>query len=60
MDKRGNSVLENIKANYEKLFSAEKKAAAYILANPEQAIMMNISSYWPEFWSSTLRFREPT
>ena len=43
MDKRGNSVLENIKANYEKLFSAEKKAAAYILANPEQAIMMNIS-----------------
>lgn len=43
MDKRGNSVLENIKANFEKLFSAEKKAAAYILANPEQAIMMNIS-----------------
>lgn len=43
MSEMGNSVIENIRMNHSNLFSAEKKAADYILANPEQAIMMSIS-----------------
>ncbi|MCI8639474.1 MAG: MurR/RpiR family transcriptional regulator [Coprococcus sp.] len=38
-----NTVLDNIRLNYEKLFSAEKRAADYILANPEKTIMLNIT-----------------
>lgn len=38
-----NSVIESIKMKYDKLFSAEKKAADYILSNPGETIMMKIS-----------------
>lgn len=38
-----NTVLDNIRLNYEKLFSAEKRVADYILANPEKTIMLNIT-----------------
>jgi RpiR family transcriptional regulator, carbohydrate utilization regulator len=37
------TVLENIKAHYEEMFSAEKKVADFILGNPERAVMMNVS-----------------
>jgi len=37
------TVLENIKDHYEEMFSAEKKVADFILENPEQAVMMNVS-----------------
>lgn len=43
MNGHNNSVIENIKMNYDKLFSAEKKAADYILSNPGEAIMLNIT-----------------
>ena len=43
MNGHTNSVIENIKLNYDKLFSAEKKAADYILSNPGEAIMLNIT-----------------
>lgn len=43
MNERSNTVLESIKNNFEALFLAEKKAAEYILSNPEKAIMLNIS-----------------
>ena len=45
MNGHNNSVIENIKMNYDKLFSAEKKAADYILSNPGEAI---ISRSWPK------------
>ncbi|MDR1059612.1 MAG: MurR/RpiR family transcriptional regulator [Treponema sp.] len=37
------AVLENIKACYEDMFAAEKKAADFIIHNPERAVMMNVS-----------------
>lgn len=37
------SVLENIKENYTRMFTAEKKVADYILGNPEKAVMTNVS-----------------
>jgi len=37
------NVLERIRAHYDEMFSAEKKVADYILGNPEQAVMMNVS-----------------
>jgi DNA-binding MurR/RpiR family transcriptional regulator len=43
MTERSDTVLESIKSNFKSLFSAEKKAAEYILNNPEEAIMLNIS-----------------
>lgn len=43
MSEKVNSVIESIKMKYDKLFSAEKRAADYILANPGETIMMNIS-----------------
>ena len=43
MTEKSNSVIESIKIKYSELFSAEKKAADYILANPGETIMMNIS-----------------
>lgn len=43
MSEKVNSVIESIKMKYDKLFSAEKKAADYILSNPGETIMMNIS-----------------
>lgn len=43
MAEKGNSVLEDIKMKYNELFSAEKRAADYILAHPGECIMMNIS-----------------
>lgn len=38
-----NTVLDSIRLNYDKLFSAEKRAADYILANPEETVMLNIT-----------------
>ncbi len=39
----GGHVFENIRANYEEIFSAEKKVADYILKNPENTIRLNVS-----------------
>jgi len=36
-------VLENIRSNYEEIFSAEKKVADYILKNPEDSVRMAVS-----------------
>ena len=43
MSEENRSVLDNIKMYYDKLFAAEKKAVDYILANPQEAIMLNIT-----------------
>lgn len=43
MAEKSNSVIEDIKKKYSELFSAEKRAADYILARPGECIMMNIS-----------------
>ncbi len=43
MDGESSSVLDRIKENYEELFSAEKRVAEFILENPQEMIMMNIS-----------------
>lgn len=43
MAEKSISVIEDIKGKYNKLFSAEKRAADYILANPGECVMMNIS-----------------
>lgn len=43
MNKNGNSVIENINNNYQELFSAERKAADFILANFQEAMMLNIT-----------------
>lgn len=40
----GSHVLENIRANYDEIFSAEKKVADYILKNPENTIRLNVSA----------------
>ncbi len=37
------SVLENIRMNYEDIFSAEKKVADYILREPENTVRINVS-----------------
>ncbi len=37
------SVLENIRLNYEDIFSAEKKVADYILREPENTVRINVS-----------------
>ncbi len=37
------SVIQNIRNNYDQMFSAEKKVADYILENPESAVMANVS-----------------
>lgn len=37
------SVLENIRLNYEDVFSAEKKVADYILREPENTVRINVS-----------------
>ncbi len=37
------SVLENIRLNYEDIFSAEKKVADYILREPEHTVRINVS-----------------
>lgn len=43
MDGSGISVIENIKNNYQELFSAERKAADFILENFQEAMMLNIT-----------------
>ena len=43
MSEVSNSVIEQIKAMYEELFSAEKRVAEYILERPQAMITMNIS-----------------
>lgn len=43
MAEKSNSVIENIRAKYDNLFSAEKRAADYILKHSGECIMMNIS-----------------
>ena len=40
----GNHVLDNIRANYDEIFSAERKVADYILKNPEKTIRLNVSA----------------
>lgn len=37
------SVLENIRQNYEEIFSAERKVADYILRDPEHTVRINVS-----------------
>jgi DNA-binding MurR/RpiR family transcriptional regulator len=37
------AVLDNIRACYGDMFAAEKKAADFIIQNPERAVMMNVS-----------------
>lgn len=37
------SVLENIKQNYDEIFSAERKVADYILRDPEHTVRINVS-----------------
>lgn len=39
----GGWVFENIRLNYEEIFSAEKKVADYILKNPEHTVTLNVS-----------------
>lgn len=43
MMENGNSVLGEMKANYDNLSSAEKRAAEYILEHARDVVMMNIS-----------------
>jgi len=37
------SVLDNIRSNYEEIFSAERKVADYILREPENTVRINVS-----------------
>lgn len=39
----GGYVFENIRLNYDEIFSAEKKVADYILKNPENTVRLNVS-----------------
>ncbi|MDR1899661.1 MAG: MurR/RpiR family transcriptional regulator [Treponema sp.] len=43
MQGSGKTVLENIKTYYADMFAAEKKAADFIIDNPDRAVMMNVS-----------------
>lgn len=43
MEKFEDSVLHRIKENFGGLFSAEKRAAAYIMGHPEEVLSLNIS-----------------
>lgn len=43
MNEKNRSVLDNIKMYYDQLFAAERKTVDYILDNPQEAIMLNIT-----------------